>query len=351
MAPLTAHLRHPDSHAALPFHPDCPICRHERLVGTFRSGEFVPLRAQAALAASVLALGTTAPAALAAEEDFEHEGASPVAQTGSTDPSQNPNFDPGGNAETLPQAPTGPQNPAPATPGNDDGGPIEQQSATKTNDPVVDNGDGQDKGQPQTPQTPQAQQTPQTPPTPQSTPMVADQGATQPLTADASPASPSPADAGPTADAPSTAPEPDEPIPTGADETGIGATARGASRPQRLRRHASRRAEHKPVRQTQAVGSGTVSPPAPSPAATSTPSLQTAEATTTTSAGDAKPGDSTHRVHAGESLWTIASDVLGPGASPARIAREVHRLWQLNRERIGTGNPDLVMAGTTLRLR
>lgn len=151
MAPLTAHLREPDAHAALPFHPDCPICRHERLVGTFRSGEFAPLRAQAALAASVLALGTTAPAALAAEQDSEHEGASPVAQTGSTDPSQNPNFDPGGNAETLPQAPTGPQNPAPATPGNDDDGPIEQQSATNTNDPVIDNGDGQDKGQPRRP--------------------------------------------------------------------------------------------------------------------------------------------------------------------------------------------------------
>jgi hypothetical protein len=351
MASLTAHLREPDAHAGLPFHPECPICRCERLVGTFASGEFVSLRTQAALAASVLALGTTAPAALAAEQDSEHEGASSVAQTVSNDPSQNPSFDPGGNAETLPQAPAGPQNPAPPTPGNDDGGPIEQQSATNTNDPVVDNGDGQDKGQPQTQQTPQTPQTPQTQPTPQSPPMAADQGATPPSTADASPAPPTPADAAPAADAPSTAPEPDEPIPTGADETGIGGTARGASLPQRPRRHASHRAERKAVRHTQPVGGGTGSPPAPSSAATSTPSPQTAEATTTTTAGDAKPGDSTHRVHAGESLWSIASDVLGPSASPARIAREVHRLWQLNRERIGTGNPDLVMVGTALRLR
>lgn len=351
MASLSAHLRQPDAHVGLPFHPDCPICRQERLVGTFAAGEFVSLRAQAAVAASVLALGTTAPAALAAEQDSEHEGASPVAQTGSTDPSQNPSFDPGGAAETLPQAPTGPQNPAPATPGNDDGGPIEQQSATNTNDPVVDNGDGQDKGQPQTPQTPQSQQTPQTPATPQSTPMAGDQGATQPSTADAAPALPSPPDAGPAADSPATAPEPDDPIPTGADEAGVGGTARGASRPRRPRRHASHRAERGPVRHTQAVGGGTVSPPAPSPAATSTPSRQTAEAITTTTAGDAKPGDSTHTVHAGESLWSIASDVLGPTASPARVAREVHRLWQINKERIGTGDPDLVMAGTTLRLR
>jgi Tfp pilus assembly protein FimV len=58
-----------------------------------------------------------------------------------------------------------------------------------------------------------------------------------------------------------------------------------------------------------------------------------------------------HVVQPGESLWAIASDLLGGNASPARIAREVHRLWQLNQDRIGTGNPDLVMAGTRLVLR
>ena len=74
-------------------------------------------------------------------------------------------------------------------------------------------------------------------------------------------------------------------------------------------------------------------------------------ASTTTAADRAKPGDGSHRVHAGESLWSIGSDMLGPNASPVRIAREVHRLWQLNQERIGTGRPDLLMIGTTLRLR
>ena len=43
--------------------------------------------------------------------------------------------------------------------------------------------------------------------------------------------------------------------------------------------------------------------------------------------------------------------MLGASASPARIAGEVHRLWQLNRERIATGNPDLLMVGTILRLQ
>jgi hypothetical protein len=58
-----------------------------------------------------------------------------------------------------------------------------------------------------------------------------------------------------------------------------------------------------------------------------------------------------HVVQPGESLWAIADDLLGPGASPARISREVQRLWSLNEARIGTGDPDLLMVGTELRLR
>ena len=172
MTSLSAHLRQPDAHGALPFHADCPICRSERLLGSLSFDGPISPRAQAALAASVLALSTTAPAALAAEPDSEHEGSAAVTQTASTDPSQNPNFDPGGNSEALPaQAPTVPQNPAPATAGNDDSGPIEQQPATNTNDPVVDNGDGQDTGQPQT------QPTPANAPTQQPATVAADQPA------------------------------------------------------------------------------------------------------------------------------------------------------------------------------
>jgi len=56
-------------------------------------------------------------------------------------------------------------------------------------------------------------------------------------------------------------------------------------------------------------------------------------------------------VEAGDSLWSIAKRLLGPDASPGRLAREVSRLWTLNEDRIGTGDPDLLMAGTRLRLR
>jgi hypothetical protein len=58
-----------------------------------------------------------------------------------------------------------------------------------------------------------------------------------------------------------------------------------------------------------------------------------------------------HVVFAGESLWSVAEDVLGERASVREVAREVRRLWALNRERIGTGDPDLLPIGTRLVLR
>jgi hypothetical protein len=65
----------------------------------------------------------------------------------------------------------------------------------------------------------------------------------------------------------------------------------------------------------------------------------------------ARPGDRIHVVVAGESLWAIGSDLLGRDASAAQVAREVQRLWELNRDRIGTGDPDLLYVGTKLMLR
>jgi hypothetical protein len=55
-------------------------------------------------------------------------------------------------------------------------------------------------------------------------------------------------------------------------------------------------------------------------------------------------------VQRGESLWSIAAHLLPDDASPARIAREVNRLWELNKSRIGTGDRNLLMAGTRLEL-
>lgn len=46
----------------------------------------------------------------------------------------------------------------------------------------------------------------------------------------------------------------------------------------------------------------------------------------------------------------IAESLLGEQANDAQVAAEVERLWQLNADRIGTGNPDLIYPGQELRL-
>lgn len=53
-------------------------------------------------------------------------------------------------------------------------------------------------------------------------------------------------------------------------------------------------------------------------------------------------------VEPGDSLWSISEDRLGPNASAWRVQRHTERLWALNRERIGSGDPNLILAGQQL---
>jgi hypothetical protein len=62
-------------------------------------------------------------------------------------------------------------------------------------------------------------------------------------------------------------------------------------------------------------------------------------------------GKDTYVVRPGDCLWKIAAELLGPGADTQAIEDEVYRLWRLNEDRIGTGNPSLIYVGTELRLR
>jgi nucleoid-associated protein YgaU len=57
-----------------------------------------------------------------------------------------------------------------------------------------------------------------------------------------------------------------------------------------------------------------------------------------------------YTVRPGDSLWSIARRQLGPQASTGQLARRVNRLWELNEERIGTGDPSMLHVGTVLRL-
>ena len=117
---------------------------------------------------------------------------------------------------------------------------------------------------------------------------------------------------------------------------------------------AGRAKRERPVKRTKPA----VQPPVVAAPAPVVPTETTEAVTVRVVAGanentfaQATSGDRFHTVHRGESLWSIASDLLGDGAGAAQVAREVNRLWELNENRIATGSPDLLYAGTRLRLR
>jgi hypothetical protein len=374
MSSLTAHLLKAGDHGRLGFHPRCPVCRRERLFGRLSSEPVLSRRVQAALATGVLALSAAAPGALAASgPDRQREGAAAARQPpahgtehATGDAIDDPGFDPGG--ETALPFSAGPEEPTPADDDEvaDDAGPAETE-------PVDD---------------PAARVSAPDEPDRQASPL---EGAPVPPT-DAAPVAPvAPAPPKP-APVPPPAPSVDEASDVGQPEPGQaperthdserekqnGSTtrtvrpARGESTPS-----ARRTAPQEPV-QAPLLGS---SPPVdispvdisePStPAAPSTPyeasTPATAQATAATASEPvvvAQTGASAERtrtpaarnarfhiVKPGESLWSIARKLLGRSASPAQIAREVDRLWELNKGRIGTGNRDLLMVGKKLRLR
>lgn len=62
-------------------------------------------------------------------------------------------------------------------------------------------------------------------------------------------------------------------------------------------------------------------------------------------------GKDTYVVKPGDCLWHIAARLLPGGAGTEAVAGKVAELWRLNEGRIGTGDPNLIYAGTELRLR
>jgi hypothetical protein len=93
-----------------------------------------------------------------------------------------------------------------------------------------------------------------------------------------------------------------------------------------------------------------VGPAAPAP----TPAVQPAPSPSAPEPAPAPPppppNGHGYAVRSGDTLWSIARSLLGPGSSPAQIARKVDQLWRLNAERIRSGRPDLIQPGERLRL-
>lgn len=318
MASLTAHLTTSGDHGRLGFHPSCPACRRQRLFGSLASDPVISRRAQAALASGVLALSAAGPsAALAQEPDQQVDNAAGGDQapsdddTGSTGSANKPAAGPG-------VAPT----PSPedsADPGLQEGDAVEAPGTPDGSKP------GEDPLAP-----------PADPPAPDTTPGPVSPGP---------PAAPPP----PLDDSAAVA-TPSEPS---SDETPVPpddlSPPRERSADTQPREHSAREAPFTPATPTAPT-------PAPPAAATPAPAVQTAP-TSVASSPTRKAGAASKRanrslvVEPGDSLWSIAKRVLGPDASAARIAREVDRLWRINSDQIGTGNPDLLLVGTRLKLR
>jgi hypothetical protein len=325
MRTLTSHLRHAGDHGRLAFHPDCPVCREQRLAGALPPDNVIPARAGALLAAGVLTLSTVGPTVtVAAGQTQEEQGAATPAPPGNQDTADDPDFDPGGDSTQLPDTPQPAQQvQAPAAASNGASVPVDQEPRSDADAPIVDGGDG----------APDDAATPAAPAAVAPTPAAA--------TPSASPAPASPA--------PTTTPEPTStpaPSATPAPTATPTPTVRNSS-PRREPRHTHRqRTAHRPVAEAPPAQ------PAAAPRTTSAEPVKAVSATTRAAGASVavQPGDRTHVVRSGESLWSIASELIGGKGSPAAIARTVNRLWELNHARIGTGNPNLVMPGTELVL-
>ena len=303
MSSLSVHLRQAEDHSGLPFHPNCPVCRSARLAGSLGGDELVSRGTQAAIAAGLVAFsGLGTPVAVAAGPDQDIEGTAEVVE--SRDPSS---LDVGDPTTSLPDAAAlVPDDEAPAPSETDE---VDAALAPEPVDAVAE-------------------------------PVVEASGEADAPEDDPSAASEPVALAEPPTDVPTATSPPEEPV---AQQLHVD-SSNGSKREER----AERSKQTAPAATHRVV----VAPaPAPAPPAPAAPMTIRVVAGASTDTGRAAPGDRFHTVQRGESLWSIASDMLGGDASVARVAREVNRLWELNADRIATGSPDLLFAGTRLRLR
>jgi hypothetical protein len=340
MASLTAHLVESGGHGRLGFHPSCPVCCRERLFGSLASDPVVSRRAQAALASGVLALSAVGPpVAMAQEPDQQLEGGSGAGQPeGGAEMGSGAVVAPGSdsNAGTVP--PTEVVPPAapdldPLTPPEAHEGSVLQDVVPVETDPI---------------EAPSAHPAP---------PPRADEGGAPAAAPDLPPPAPDPGVAEPDSsiEGPKLAPvEAEGSEPRAPEEDADGKPTPEQSEEAKPRADSQRPAESPSAPQPSAVQT----PPAPTqaePVQAAPPEapVQTAPPSDPASAPPpaSTPGGRFLVVQPGDSLWAIAKRLLGPNASPAEIARKVNHLWELNRERIGTGRPNLLLVGTKLRLR
>jgi hypothetical protein len=313
---LAAHFGPPDEHDRLPYHPQCPRCREERLEGALSGRPLASHQAQAAITAGVLAFTSVTPAtAFATGTHGEVEGTVAPGQV-TPDVESETGFDRSSDAETpLDDQALAPADDSKGVDAAAAAGTAPSTTAPTTDAPVLG---------------PDRQPTSDAPP------------------ADTEEPAPQPAESAATA--PAATEEPAAPAtPT---NHALAANEKAIKRVKRVHRRAVEKSRVVRAKVVAAPAVAAVPPAAPAPARAKVSATRVAAVAQAPArpSRPARPGDESHVVQSGESLWSIAADLLGDDASPARIAREVNRLWEANRDRIGTGNRDLVMAGTRLEL-
>jgi hypothetical protein len=158
---------------------------------------------------------------------------------------------------------------------------------------------------------------------------------------------PVPEQAPPTAPAPVT-PDP-APVTLGPTSGGVGAGLVVEER--RARRQTQHlRANHSD--QGRGADSGQSAPVAPqADQAAQPPPAAASQALPASRPVRLHPDQRFYVVRPGDSLWSIAVAIRGRDATIVAVTGAVRRLWRLNRNRIGTGDPDVLPIGVRLRLR
>jgi outer membrane biosynthesis protein TonB len=257
-----------------------------------RSGPSPGRRLLAAVLCAMLVLGSVSPGiALAGEADSEGEGTAPTVEVPIA-----PDFDPGGEEGGLEEVP--------AVGGDEESGAVEAEPEVDVEAPAAEEVTSAAAEAPVEAQSP----TPATAPEPMtSAPEPIQQQAPEPVASE------------PVANQSIVAPQ-QKPTEQRADSSGASD------------------GEAPPLSE------------APTEEAPSAPLSQPA-ATPPADHGRHLGGKDSYVVRSGDCLWHIAAALLPASASDAEIAGEVARLWALNEDSIGTGDPSLIYAGTTLRLR
>jgi LysM repeat protein len=357
MDPLGRHLGRHDADGRLPFRSDCPICRDERLERRMPEPHLAGPRARAGLVAGLVAVSTVGGQGVAvARADPIDDAIAQVDQA--TSPGDALEADNGDNGDDAAGGAS-----SDAGDGADNQPASEPQPVPAPDPQPVPAPDPQPAPapDPQPAQVPQPVAAPRTDPQPAPDPQPAAMADSQVAPGpephpepDPQPApAPEPQTTPPPGPLPALDPQPDlTPQVVSAPET----QAAPASKPPRRSRREERTSSSSPDGQPRA---GAQSVPAGSPAAAAA-SEPASQSTAPTPARHALHGaerrsssarSDRYTVQPGDCLWSIARRLLPPGASDAAVAAEVDRLWRLNAEEIGTGNPDLIEPGQALRLR